>query len=101
MLAGVHWSESSRGHQDIAQMAGSLAVPHSSSASLSELWTMGWAQQQGISNLCKPDGKKDESFPQFGCARVFLFPRVDGVQAISGPQGLYLGPATHPPLRYP
>lgn len=63
MLAGAHRSESGCGHHDIAWMAGSLAVPNSSSspASLSELWTMGWAQRQGTSNLCKPDGKKDKS----------------------------------------
>lgn len=103
MLAGAHRSESGRGHQDIAWMAGSLAVPHSSSspASLSELWTMGWAQRQEISNLCKPDGKKDKSPSPSVVVPVFLFPRVDGVQAIPGPQGLCLDPATHPPLRYP
>lgn len=97
MLAGVHWPESSHGHQDIAQMAGSLAVPHSSSASLSELWTMGWAQQQGISNLCKPDGKKDKSpSPSLDVLECSCFQGLMVFRPSLAPKGSILAlPLTH------
>ena len=64
MLAGAHWSESSREHQDIAWMAGSLAAPHSSSsASLSELWTMGWASGRGFLICVNQMGRKIRVLP--------------------------------------
>ncbi|KAG5195965.1 hypothetical protein JEQ12_011601 [Ovis aries] len=52
-----------------------------------ELWTMGWAQRQEISNLCKPDGKKDKSPSPSVDVPVFLFPRVDASVELPGQQG--------------
>ena len=44
-----------------------------------------------------------ESFTQFGRARVFLFPRIDGIQAQSlAPKGPILRDCTDSqPLKYP